>query len=228
VSTLWVFGDSFTEGFNVSTQISNVKLNPLWRESYIKWKGYIPQVFNTILADKLNMKTQNIGITSIDNYTIFHKIIEYISSIKSNDIVIIGWSSIQRFRVANNNNQFEPISGHWNNLNDNELRDRGVDISKKTINEIFVNRLNTPYIDEINDYIKIIKLLLKSNKLIFWSPFYDNLKMGMQITPIPQLKSIKDETKNKLSDLHFCESAHFELAEHFYSILNNYNKNSLI
>ena len=227
MSKLWVFGDSFTEGFDESNYYSKNPL-PDWRKKYIEWKGYVPQVFNTILAKKLNIETINIGITSIDNYSIFHTIIHHLSLIKPNDIIIVGWSSIQRFRLVNLNNEFEPISAHWNNLNDEQLKKKGVDISQKTINEIFVNRLSLRYIDEINDYIKILKLLLKSNKIIFWSPFYDNLKLGMVITPIPQLKSIMDETKSKVSDLHFCESAHFELAEHFYNIITNYNKTSLL
>jgi len=226
MNKLWVFGDSFTEGFDEFTYHSKVSI-PDWRKQYIDWKGYVPQVFNTILANKLNIETINCGIGGADNYTIFHTIIKNIEKIKKDDTVIIGWSSVLRLRVATRYDKFISIQAWMLSLTYDKLQDIGIDIPQQTLLEMANNRVSYVYIDEINDYIKILKLLLKSNKIIFWSPFYDNLKMGMLVTPIPQLKSIGAETKSKVSDGHFSEDAHFELAEHFYNILTNDKKTLL-
>jgi hypothetical protein len=222
MSKLWVFGDSFTEGFNESNYYSKNPL-PDWRKKYIEWKGYVPQVFNEILADKLKIETINCGIGGADNYTIFHTIIKNLEKISKDDIVIIGWSSVLRIRVARNNNTFAPITAWMLRLTDDGLRDRGIDVSQKTISELFVNRTSSVYIDEINDLIKVLKLLLKEQKVINWSPFYDNFKWGMNILPIPLLDTIIDETKYKILDGHFCEPSHFALAEYFYDLIIRYN-----
>jgi hypothetical protein len=228
MNKLWVFGDSFTEGFDESTYYVNKPL-PEWRKRYIDWKGYVPQVFNTIIANKLNIETINYGIGGADNYTIFHTIIKNIEKIKKNDIVIIGWSSVLRIRVANHNNIFTPIQAWMLGLTDDGLRDREINISQKTITELFANRTSSVYVDEINDLIKVLKLLLKEQKVINWSPFYDNFKMGMNILPIPLLDTIIDETKYKILDGHFCEPSHFALAEYFYDLIIRYNdKKTLI
>lgn len=223
MNKLWVFGDSQTEGYDASLYYSKTPL-PNWRKKYIDWKGYIPSVFNTILADKLKIETINCGIGGADNYTIFHTIIKNLEKINKDDIVIIGWSSIGRFRLANRNNEvLEPIQTWMLRLKDDELSKLGIDISQQTVSEIFANRTNSIYVSEINDYIKVLKLLLKEKKIINWSPFYDNFKMGMHITPIALLDTIIDETKYEVLDGHFCEPSHFALADYFYDLIIRYN-----
>jgi hypothetical protein len=228
MSRLWVFGDSFTEGFDESTYYSKKDL-PDWRKKYIDYKGYIPQVFNQILANKLNIETTNYGIGGSDNYTIFHTIIKNIQKIKKDDIVIIGWSSVLRIRIANQYDTFNSIQAWMLRLSDDRLKDMGLDISQQTLLEMFTNRSSSVYIDEINDYIKVLKILLKEQKVINWSPFYDNFKMGMNVTPIPLFDTIIDETKYKVLDGHFCEPSHFALADYFYDLIIRYNdKKTLI
>jgi hypothetical protein len=139
VSKLWVFGDSFTEGWDASMYYSKEAL-PEWRSKYIDWKGYVPKVFNEILANKLNFETKNCGIGGADNYTIFHTIIQNLDKINKDDIVIIGWSSTVRFRIIDSNNKFKSIQIWMENLDDVRLKKIEIDISSKTINEIFYNR----------------------------------------------------------------------------------------
>ena len=228
MSKLWVFGDSFTEGWDASTYYSKEPL-PEWRSKYIDWKGYVPKVFNEILANKLNFETKNCGIGGADNYTIFHTIIQNLDKINKDDVVIIGWSSTVRFRIVDSSNKFKPIQIWMENLDDVRLKKIEIDISSKTINEIFYNRKSGTYIGEINDYIKVLKLLLKEQKVINWSPFYDNFKMGMNVTQIDLLDTIIDETKYKVLDGHFCEPSHFALADYFYDLIIRYNdKKTLI
>jgi hypothetical protein len=222
MSKLWVFGDSFTEGFDESTYYSKIPM-PDYVKKYIDYKGYIPKAFNIILADKLNIETTNFAIGGADNYTIFHTIIKNIEKISKDDIVIIGWSSVLRIRVAKRNNTFASIQAWMERLTDDMLRDRGIDVSQKTIRELFANRTSSVYIDEINDLIKVLKLLLKEQKIINWSPFYDNFKWGMNIMPIELLGTISNETNYKVVDGHFGEESHTALADYFYDLIIRYN-----
>jgi hypothetical protein len=181
----------------------------------------IPNSYPTTLI--LKIETINCGIGGADNYTIFHTIIKNIEKINKDDIVIIGWSSVLRIRVAKRNNTFAPIQSWMQRLTDDKLRDRGIDVSQQTIRELFVNRTNSVYIDEVNDLIKVLKLLLKEQKVINWSPFYDNFKLGMNIMPIELLGTISNETKYKVLDGHFGEESHIALAEYFYDLIIRYN-----
>lgn len=222
MKTLWVFGDSFTEGFvNFVTKHPNGhKIE--WRDKYINWKGYTPKVFDEILSEKLNIKSINNGIGGADNYTIFDSIIHSLEDIKKDDIVIIGWSTIGRYRLANNQNVFESITMWWQNASEIALERIGV--SQSTINDVMVNRVdNKAYVNEINGYIKLINHIFKTNKVIHWSPFYINKSIGLKVIDIPKLESILNETKGEVNDLHFSEPAHFELADHFYHIIHNDN-----
>ena len=228
MNKLWVFGDSFTEGWDASTYYSK-SAAPDWRNKYIDWKGYVPKVFNEILADKLKIETINCGIGGADNYTIFHTIIKNIEKISKDDIVIIGWSSVLRIRVARRNNTFAPIQSWMLRLSDDRLRGVGIDVSQQTIAELFANRTSSVYIDEVNDLIKVLKLLLKEQKVINWSPFYDNFKLGMNIMPIELLGTISNETNYKVLDGHFGEESHIALADYFYDLIIRYNdKKTLI
>lgn len=228
MNKLWVFGDSFTEGWDSSMYYSKEVL-PKWRSKYIDWKGYIPKVFNEFLADKLGIETINCGIGGADNYTIFHTIIKNLEKINKDDIVIIGWSSVLRIRVAKRNDKFVSIQSWMLRMSDDKLKEIGIDVSQQTITELFANRTSSVYIDEVNDLIKVLKILLKENKIINWSPFYDNFKMGMNIMPIQLLDTITDETRYKVLDGHFCEPSHFILADYFYDLINRYDdKKSLV
>lgn len=220
--TLWVFGDSFTEGYDsfVTKHPNGHRIE--WRDKYINWKGYIPKVFSEILSEKLDLKFINKGIGGADNYTILDSIIQSLEYIKEDDIVIIGWSTISRYRLANQQNEFESITMWWQNASDVAL-DR-IGVSQSSINDIMINRVdNKAYVNEINGYIKLINHMFKTNKVIHWSPFYINTTLGLKIIKIPKLESILNETKGEVEDLHFSEPAHFELADHFYHIIHNDN-----
>lgn len=214
---LHTFGDSFTEGYD-----SFVSLHPKghrieWRDKYIKWKGYTPKVFSQILSEKMNIESINYGIGGADNYTIFETIIDNIEKISKDDIILIGWSTLARYRLANVDNKFESITMWWENASDNALQRIGV--SQSTINEVMVNRYNNyAYLNEVNKFIKLLNYTFKDNKIIHWSPFYSH-KIGMNVSAIPQLETIVDETNGEVSDLHFSEPSHYELADYFYTNL---------
>ena len=161
---LWIFGDSFSE-------TNEGRFLVKWRTDYINWKKYVPKVFSDFLSAKLGMPSRNLGIGGADNYTIMDSIIDSLNKIDREDIIIIGWSSTIRFRVASREGSFLTIRP--DNLNNKDKNSQLIstisdtsyltDISVDALNEIIVNRCELPYVDEINRYIKLINHIYPDN-----------------------------------------------------------------
>lgn len=213
---LWVFGDSF------SSKDNRIVVD------YIDWKGYVPKVFSDLLSNKLNISSINMGINGADNYTIIDTVIDSLNRINSNDIIIIGWSSTTRFRIASKKGNFLTIRP--NSLSNDELNDiiYMTDICVDCLNEIVVNRNNQIYIDEINRYIRLIDQMYPNNVIINWSPFKQETE-GMFVTPITQkIETIFDETNGEISDKHFSEHGHEQMSNYLYDLIKNYNNNKKV
>ena len=150
---IWIFGDSFSVPFE--THINN-KCD--WAIDYFNYKKEIPKTFGSVLSDLLKTDVTNLARPGCDNYTMFHSYIKNIENIKKDDIVIIGWSEVGRFRLASKLNTWISFVPNF----DNELK-KMENISNQTIIEVCVNRLSDIYIDELNDFIKIMKYSLPNN-----------------------------------------------------------------
>lgn len=224
MAKLWVFGDSFTEGFDKYVSVHPNGHEIEWRKKYINWKGYVPKVFGEILAEKLNIEVNNFGMGGTDNYTILDTIINNLDNISDDDIIIIGWSTTIRYRLVNDKNNFESITMWWQNASEHALN--RLSVSQLTINEVTLNRKNLAYITELNGYIKLLNKTFSKNKIYHWSPFNERKHFGLNVIKIPKLESIFDETLGQVNDLHYSEPAHYELADYFYHIMNT--NNSLI
>jgi hypothetical protein len=213
MNKLWVFGDSFSEPFS--------KINPMqWKMDYINWKGYIPKYYGEIASDKLQLKHINLAIGGADNYTILDSIVSVLNAINTNDIVIIGWSQTTRFRVVTKTNYFHTIIPTSLNT---AIKSKKIELSDSTLVEMAVNRDTLLYIDELNNYIKLLNFAFPKNKIIHWSPFRQD-EQGL-LTTQPSLKGLQvvsNETNGVIDDYHFSEDAHFELAEKFIDIIDNY------
>jgi hypothetical protein len=208
MSTLWTFGDSLTEGF---------KSTDLWATTYVKWKGYVPMTYGQIISKELDLELINLGKGGSDNYTIFESFIKNIDNIKDGDIVIIGWSEVGRFRLANKSNTWTSFVPNFdNNLTNME------NISNQTLNEICVNRLSDIYINEVNIWIRFIKNIIKHFKIINWSTFNRGKINGIYVN---EIEKITNETKGIIKDAHFSENGQKQLSEILLSKINdNYNK----
>lgn len=206
---VWIFGDSFSA--------------PLCK-FYCEWKGYIPKTFGEIISEKYKTNIKNLSIAGSDNDSIFESIINNTPNIDKDDIVIIGWSSIIRFRLGSSdrNNRFVRVLPNWGN-NWNDIKQTGV--SKDTIDEILVNRMGYGYVEEYKNRFKFINWLFKDMMLIQWSPFkrqHDVIKITCN--------TIKDETNGYLNDEHYSELGHQQMSEYFISLINDdklrqYNNN---
>jgi hypothetical protein len=203
---IWIFGDSFSVPFE--THINN-KCD--WAIDYFNYKKEIPKTFGSVLSDLLKIDVTNLAIPGCDNYTMFHSYIKNIENIKKDDIVIIGWSEVGRFRLASKLNTWISFVPNF----DNELK-KMENISNQTIMEVCVNRLSDIYIDELNDFIKIMKYSLPNNIIYNWSPFLNIRNSVANLENIITPLGINVETNGLVNDYHYGEVAHLNLAMYFY------------
>ena len=206
---LWCFGDSFTERYNQNVD---------WCKQYINFKGYYPKVYCDFIGDNLNVESENLGEGGSDNYTIFGAICKNVHRIKENDIVIIGWSSVIRFRLANKN-------GGWVKFIPEMITDYHIshhtNVLRSTVEDILINRDNQVFYNEVNGWIHFINTTLKNNKVIHWTPFRDNDRLN--VYKFEEFQTIKMETKI-INDNHYSENGHKKLS----TILTNLLSKNLI
>jgi len=200
-NTIWAFGDSFTEGYKGD-----------WGNEYINWKGYKPKNYTEILAEKFDMDLINLGKGGSDNYTIFENFCKNINNFKKDDIVIINWSSVLRFRLVDNKNYwkvFMPESLQNNIIN--------YSVSYDTISEILINRDSHLYIEEINSKILLLNSIKKDYKLFQWTYANDG---KLNTTYIGHCEKIFNETNGELSDGHYSERGNLELADYLMNVID--------
>jgi hypothetical protein len=221
MNKLWIFGDSYSEPFH--------KLNGMeWKPNYIKWKGYTPKYYGEIIAERCNLIHTNHAIGGADNYTILDSIINSLEKIQQNDVIIIGWSSTIRFRIVSNKNSFNTIRpGSLDYVLNLNKHMQYIDLSDTTLSEIAVNRDNQIYINELNNYIKLLNHTFKTNKIIHWSPFAQH-KQGLNtnLKNSFDYQTIRNETGGEINDGHFSSNAHMDLSEHLIELIDSYLTNS--
>lgn len=217
MNKLWVFGDSYSEPFS---KIGAMK----WKMDYNNWKGYTPKCYGEMVSDKLKLKHINLAIGGADNYTILDSIISVLNAINSNDIIIIGWSHTIRFRVVNTSGTFSTIRPRSLSYELESKKITGhLEISNSTITELAVNRDNSIYIDELNNYIKLLNFSFSKNKIIHWSPFrLDSYGLLTTQPSLKQLEIVSKETNGKIDDAHFSENGHIKLSEQFIDTIDKY------
>jgi hypothetical protein len=204
MKTIWVFGDSFSTPYEDST-IGD------WVVPYIEWKGYAPKTFGDILSERLGINVKHLAKGGVDNDTIFEIIIDSAPLIQKGDIVIIGWSAIARFRLANQVKGFTTIIPNFNFHHNLSF------ISKNTIEEILVNRSLIGYEKELYDRIKFLNWLFDDMILIQWTPFWHkSIKIWGML-----FNTITHETNGQIKDGHYSELGHEQLASKFLEMIND-------
>lgn len=165
MKTLHLFGDSFTEGHN----------RDLTFPPYKKWRiyrgGELPPCWGDLLSEKLNMVLANHAMGGMSNEEIFMTICRYAHTFQKDDIVIINWAYPQRFRWAYWSDDIQKyawirLSGHPHD---------GSVISETTRNDIALNKILPPYIEQIYEYENLICEFSKYRKfqVYFWSADVD-------------------------------------------------------
>ena len=237
MNTLWTFGDSFT------SDLDHNKLHDNYKKYFEITNTNKIVTWPTILGEKLNFNVKNLALGGLSNYDTFQSICDNSDMFMENDIVIIGWGLVGKFRIARGG-EFVSIFPDINNVNDIEL------ISKETIVEFIENRLiqfdtkRDRYAEEVHIWENIIRTLSKNKKfkVYFWSseePRLLNDKSSIHIKKENYLfpnvnkpiihylvndlncKTIFDETNSIVSDNHFGNEGHKLQAEIFYNIVKN-------
>jgi hypothetical protein len=203
---LFAFGDSFTNGFNDE--------NALHVKQYISWKGYKPKGYVDFLSEYFSCEAHNFAIQGNDNYSILESFCENLDKIKNDDLVIINWSNVDRFRIVNS---FDS----WIRILPNRLEILNqTDISAKTIDQIMVNRMSKKYCEEVLNWSKLINQISKEKKIVQWS-YVENLKSKTIKYINPILENIVTETKGEVNDNHFSEKGNEELSKYILKYLND-------
>jgi len=217
MDTLWAFGDSFTESY-----VAQEGTPKHWRTDYINWKGYETKVYPEFVAEKLNLNLVNKGKGGCDNSFIFEEFCKVASKIKKNDIVIFGWTDVNRFRLFNKNNKcgffnasIEKDGGFFSHIS----LDTFEFLSVKTIQEIIIN--------ELSNWIQLINLFLKDINVIHWSWDKQN-SICKDVIISSNYERIKDETKGSIGDGHWSENGHRMFSEFLIKQLSKKSKNKLI
>lgn len=206
MKTLWVFGDSF------STLYDDWSIES-WSVPYCNWKGYIPKTFGNIISENYNIELKSLSKGGLDNDSIFELIYKSAPLIKEDDIIIIGWSSKERYRLAGKDDKWVSIIPNYN-TNMSTL----TNVSVKTLDEVLFNRTLPLHVNEFIDRRNFVNWLFRNNKLIQWTPFRDQygFLLGFSGTG-----TIGEETKNEINDGHYSEIGHMELSKKFMDLLND-------
>jgi hypothetical protein len=209
MSKLWIFGDSFSQQWDYNCM-------------YSLWKGYAPKVYGEIISDKLGIECINYARGGLSNYDIFESICKNVDRISPNDIIIIGWTSLIRFRLVNNRNNkwlaFQP--NNWDIIQEAGFVVDG--LTENTFNEIIFNRgYSDLYKEEVLNWIKLLSHTFKNNKLINWN--WSRSDWELSNTIYETYQTIIQETNGEIIDFHYSESGQYELAIKLLDMLSNEN-----
>lgn len=200
MSCVWTFGDSFTEPYNP---------NYSWSNEYIKWKNRQPKVYADFIGETLDMEVKNLGVGGTDNYTIFESFCKNVMDIGDNDILIFGWSGINRFRIPTKDDNWRTIL--VDSFDENKVKFKDTNYSFETIKEIVINRNHKLYINEINWWMIMIEHVMKPRKCLFWSPFKPIDEFN--VLYFDGIETVKSETGGYINDIHFSENGQKNIAD---------------
>jgi hypothetical protein len=238
MNNLWIFGDSFSSTCFPHERSDNMKnyLNSIDSVDIKSW--------SELLSKKLNYELKNFAKGGNSNYQIFQDFCDQSHLIKENDIVVIGWGLIQKFRISQNN-KFINISPGNNSPHGT--------ISKFTIDTMlenrskFLERKGKSRIDrwafEVYGWETAIQVLSKNKKfkVFFWSTEEPRLiynesdeckskknylckeskkPLMIHLKELGCL-TISDETNNLIGDSHFGIKGHHLQSEIFYKEITN-------
>ena len=235
MATLFTFGCSYTADYH--KEGGNY-------EAYYNFRGKnFPDVWPKVLSKKLKFDLENYGFGGVGNDFIFNQVCKNIRKIKKNDILIVGWSYINRYKwVDFQSNMWTmancstPIISEQNN--------------KIIHDEITYNRTHPKYVEEVYDYMKIIDYIseIVGFELYYWSGdcnliypipvdkrqdkkfLISNVVGEINETPFNEVfklggKRIFEETDDLIHDLHFGETGHKIMGELFYDHIIKYKRN---
>jgi hypothetical protein len=229
MSNLWVFGDNSSSIFGKTKERRYFYYNRFRN-------GIFPKTWSELLSEKLNLNLRNYAIGGQSNYDIFEWFCKMSTSIQKDDVVIIGWSNIENFRVVNQSNG-EFITSRPAAIKYTNEYGFLSGINLTTINELHNNRINEAWGGEILNWENLINLLAKTIefKIYYWTfdkkihkPYYIGGNTSDLCEHLKTLgaETITIETNKELNDNHFGEKGQQVQYEYFLNYLYNYNINN--
>jgi len=224
MNKLWIFGDNASAIFG-KTKERRFKYYKEYRN------GIFPKTWSELLSKELGYDLRNMAVSGQSNYDIFDMFCKCINKIQKDDIVIMGWGYVQRFRLVDKStNSFVTI--RQNQLEperiDNPSLLNGVNID--VINSILNNRSNSEWINEVYNWESVINLLSKliGFKIVYWT-FDSTLNKSHYISTndfrmdLVQrgAEDITLETNGKLIDDNFGERGHLIQFNYFLNHIHN-------
>lgn len=234
MDTLWTFGCSYTEGY-IGVD------SPTYKEYQKYCGGEFPKCWPEILSDKLGFNLINKGEGASGNDQIFQEVCKNAHLFQHSDIIIIGWSFLERYRMANDDST-------WIKFGPGKIRD-DLPISQSCHDAIILNRTLKPYTEEIYNYENIIDRLCNSlsinvyywtiiNELIYNQPkeklnnkkylLFDHIKDKYDNTFSVVKKhgglNIYSETNRTINDSHMGKTGHLVQAELFHQHILEHNR----
>ena len=208
-SNLFIFGDSFSNDWETVHNMKPVLQHDgnyrtlgqtKYSKQYQKQHNKYPIHFQDIIKSEFNCEhILNYSGGGYCNYSILDSIGKYIKLIKENDIVLIGWSSITRWRFI------EPNTKKWRILYPNTKKE----FYPAGFYEQILHRDTSLTMQEIRNWQYILLKSLPKNTL-FWSPFvYDGDEHPYTPFEFPdgtKIESIFENTNGKIDDYHYSEN----------------------
>jgi hypothetical protein len=183
-----VFGDSFSEDYK---KIIGQSPKSSYAEQYVEYLGRDFKMYTDLLSEHLNVPIVNHSIGGICNEHIFMLFMEIYPKIKSDDIVVFGWTDLGRFLVPHESIHFN--KGWISNIFPNNF------LSEQTTREVVIMMDHKSYVKKQLDLIKFIDGILSNNTTIHWT----------WVTTVQEnLLSIKNETNGAVQDFHYGEKGH--------------------
>ena len=228
---LFVFGDSFSNSWERMVMYNKNFYQAIYAGEYYDVNKKYPNHFQDVIKQKFNLRSvENLGLNGVDNYTIMEQLGNHMHLIEKDDLVLIGWSDITRWRHIDIN------KWNLNYLGDGEFNQNPYNSIKKTSRKKIYKRIqflekqsvmrnSSTCLEEVRSWQNIINRAL--NNVIFWSPFfYDGLQNVPFIQRKPPTFTISEETKGKIIDNHWSGIGHEQVGNWLCTKIKN--KNSIL
>jgi len=113
MNKLWIFGDNASAIFG-KTKERRFKYYKEYRN------GIFPKTWSELLSKELGYDLRNMAVSGQSNYDIFDMFCKCIDQIQKDDIVIIGWGYVQRFRLV------DKSTNSFVTIRQNQLKNKSV------------------------------------------------------------------------------------------------------
>jgi len=213
MSKLWVFGDS------CSSSLTELRNNPLIEDFVQRYNGGNDyEIWYEIAARKLGMECESFGKSGSCNYAILERICANWDVINENDIVVINWSVLERFRVAfgpSNRDYITILATYMSETHGKWIYDstkkhlKNSDVSIESAIEVGYNRYKFEHLfqNEVNSWSYMVYNFFKQRNVnvIFWglTKMQDYYFMQVYDAIIEKKGLIHQETNDDILDWHF-------------------------